>query len=204
MGSIVSCHCEEVRRGNLRRDAQSVERMYICSADCRATLFAMAGISDRASGGSHEEGIDESANIRLEAWKAAVSMAIHNPFSGVGLNNYYYNFYFYSDFWDSKNHAVHSTWFGVMAETGFVGFILFILLLHALYRSILYTIRRCSLPDITKAYGSYIPAMSEALLAGAASFLTSGTFLTQGFTWPLYIILALTVSLRHLIEKQEL
>ena len=47
------------------------------------------------------------------AWEAAVGMAIDRPLTGVGLDNFYYNYYFYSPHWDGLNHAVHSTWFGV-------------------------------------------------------------------------------------------
>jgi hypothetical protein len=39
-----------------------------------------------------------------------------------------------------------------------------------------------------------VQAMALALVAGIASFCISGTFLTQGFTWPVYILLALTTA----------
>ncbi|OYW60074.1 MAG: hypothetical protein B7Y84_07350 [Azorhizobium sp. 32-67-21] len=43
-----------------------------------------------------------------------------------------------------------------------------------------------------------------ALAAGLAGFCVSGTFLTQGFTWPFYIIFALTIALsRTLTDVQE-
>ncbi len=47
-------------------------------------LIVLAGISDRASGGAAEEGVDESAMGRIYAWQAAINMAIANPFTGVG------------------------------------------------------------------------------------------------------------------------
>ncbi|MBF4438203.1 hypothetical protein ERJ77_27715, partial [Vibrio anguillarum] len=39
-------------------------------------LYSVAGISDRASGGNAEEGIDASAMGRLYAWQAAFRMAL--------------------------------------------------------------------------------------------------------------------------------
>ncbi len=57
-------------------------------------LFTIAGIADRTSGGSAEVGIDESSMGRLYAWQAAFRMAIANPLSGVGLSNFYPNFFF--------------------------------------------------------------------------------------------------------------
>ena len=41
-----------------------------------------------------------------------------------------------------------------------------------------------------------------ALAAGLASFMVSGTFLTQGFTWPFYVLLALSVAFMKYIDDQ--
>jgi multisubunit Na+/H+ antiporter MnhF subunit len=42
-------------------------------------LFAAAGISDRASGGAAESGVDASAMGRIYAWQAAWGMALGHP-----------------------------------------------------------------------------------------------------------------------------
>lgn len=165
-------------------------------------LFAVAGISDRSSGGAAEVGIDESASIRLHAWEAAFNMALHHPVSGVGLDNYVANFYFYSDFWDNKTHAVHSTWFGVLAETGFVGFILFSLMVWQLLK----TARRLHCETQNPARTQQAMTLSitaESLLAGICAFIVSGTFLTQGFTWPLYILMSLTIAAYRLHKDSK-
>jgi hypothetical protein len=39
---------------------------------------------------------------------------------------------------------------------------------------------------------------ANALKAGLIGFMVAGTFLTQAFTWPLYIILSLTIALEKL------
>jgi probable O-glycosylation ligase (exosortase A-associated) len=155
-------------------------------------LFAVAGVADRQSGGAHEAGIDESAMGRLHAWSAASRMALDNPLTGVGLDNFYQNYFDYSKFWDGKNHAVHSTWFGVLAEAGILGFILFATLVFL---------------TGLKAYKTYIHlkhnpesspivhATSWAVLSGLAGFCVSGTFLTMGFHWPFYMMLAMTLGL---------
>jgi probable O-glycosylation ligase (exosortase A-associated) len=161
-------------------------------------LLALAGISDRASGGAAEEGIDESAMGRLYAWQAAFGMALSRPLNGVGLDNFYHNYYFYSPHWDGKNHAVHSTWFGVMAETGFLGLAVFIAMMVMLIRSAIRSLQRIesapagSIPDVHAA--------SQAVLAGMVATLVSGTFLTQGFTWPVYILTALVVAVAHWVD----
>lgn len=156
-------------------------------------LFILAGVSDRASGGNHEEGIDESAMGRIYAWQAAIGMAIHHPLTGVGLNNFISNYFEYSPHWDGKNHAVHSTWFGVMAETGLLGLMLFISIIVLIAR-----ISNRSLKYFNNNNDTYSPtlfACAQSVQAGLAGFCVSGTFLTMGFTWPIYILLALAIAL---------
>lgn len=156
-------------------------------------LYFIAGISGRSSGGAGEDGIDASAMGRLYAWEAAIGMAAHNPLTGVGLDNFYSNYYYYSPHWDGLNHAVHSTWFGVLAETGFLGLAVFIfniiLLLKTSYRCLI---------NIELHITSVDPALvaaSQAIFAGLIGTVVSGTFLTQGFTWPIYILSALVVAI---------
>lgn len=161
-------------------------------------LYLVAGISDRASGGAAEVGIDESAMGRIYAWEAAFKMALDNPLTGVGLNNFYSNYFFYSAYWDGLNHAVHSTWFGVLAETGFIGLIIFVGLIVSLIKTSRATLARL------KTAGSNVPpelnAVAYAVYAGLIGTIVSGTFLTQGFNWPIYILAALTVCVSNVSQ----
>lgn len=160
-------------------------------------LMTLAGIPERKSGGDAEEGFDESSLGRLFAWEAAFFMAVDNPFSGVGLNNFYFNYFFYSPYWDGMNHAVHSTWFGVLAENGFLGLVVFMMMILVVLRA-----AKRNLNTITSDPAHYSPAIHcicVGLHSGVMSFCVSGSFLTQGFTWPIYILLALTASLSNFI-----
>ena len=161
-------------------------------------LLAVAGISDRQSGGAAEEGVDASAMGRIYAWQAAINMALSNPFTGVGISNFYVNYFFYSPHWDGKNHAVHSTWFQVLGEMGFVGLILFAMLIVSIFKSL----RRSNLYCKSKNKESLLVNV-HILQAGLFGFMVSGTFLTQAFTWPLYIVLSLTIALERLLTKEE-
>ncbi|MFZ6039823.1 O-antigen ligase family protein [Vibrio natriegens] len=161
-------------------------------------LFAVAGISDRQSGGAAEDGIDASAMGRLYAWEAAFKMAVVNPFSGVGLNNFYSNYYYYSSHWDGLNHAVHSTWFGVLAETGFLGLAVFIGMIISLIKTSRQTL---SILNQRKGLVSpYLTATALAVYAGVIGTVVSGTFLTQGFTWPIYILAALCIAISRITQ----
>ena len=162
-------------------------------------LHAAADVSNRKSGGAHEEGIDESAMGRIHAWETAANMAIRNPITGVGLNNFIHNYFDYTSHWDGKNHAVHSTWFGVAAETGVLGLGLFIWMVSSIYFGIKTASQRLARSKIP------IPrmvAVSDGLLSGLAGFCVSGTFLTQGFVWPIYIMLAVMVAMNRFVEEE--
>ncbi len=164
-----------------------------------AALYVLAGISSRASGGAAEAGIDASAMGRIYAWEAAAKMALDNPLTGVGLNNFYSNYFYYSSHWDGLNHAVHSTWFGVLAETGMLGLIVFVVLIISLWRTAL----RSQQTLIAKPqHAPYLMVANRAVLAGLAGTVVSGTFLTQGFVWPIYILAALIIAVSQICSRQ--
>ncbi|SDJ24636.1 O-antigen ligase [Ferrimonas sediminum] len=147
-------------------------------------LLMVAGIDQRQSGGAAESGIDESAMGRLYAWQAALSMAWSHPVLGVGLDNFFSNYFFHSPHWDGKSHAVHSSWFQVLAEMGIVGLMLFVAFYVALLRRSRKLLNRVSERWEARCW-------SLALYSGLVGFGISATFLTQAFTWPLYILAAL-------------
>ncbi|MDN2480879.1 O-antigen ligase family protein [Vibrio agarivorans] len=165
-----------------------------------AFLYVAAGISDRASGGAAEEGIDASAMGRIYAWEAAARMALVNPLTGVGLNNFYFNYYFYSSHWDGLNHAVHSTWFGVLAETGILGLIVFVTLIVSLARTAKQSL---NLLKQQQSPSPYLVSAAKAVFAGLMGTIVSGTFLTQGFVWPIYILAALIISISTIVQKDS-
>lgn len=183
------------------RRVQSKALLFIGGGIVMAILFVAAGISGRKSGGAAEEGLDASAQGRLYAWEAAFLMAVDNPIFGVGINNFYFNYFFYSPHWDGLNHAVHSTWFGVLGETGFLGLIAFMVMTLTIF----FSAKRTTDVVMQKReiYPPVIRCISEGLYSGVIAFCVSGTFLTQGFTWPIYILTALTASVARYVALQE-
>ncbi len=161
-------------------------------------LYVAAGISGRKSGGAAEQGIDESSMGRIHAWGAAWNMAIAHPLHGVGLNGFFENYFFYTEFWDGLNHAVHSTWFLVLSETGFPGFFVFVAMVVTVLISSIIALGKL---ERTKA-AMPARAMGHAVLAGTAGYCVSGTFLTQGFTWPIYVNLALGTAVAYFASRE--
>jgi putative inorganic carbon (hco3(-)) transporter len=115
-------------------------------------------------------------------------MALAHPLHGVGLDNFIPNFWLYTPHWTGFNKAVHSTWLGVLAETGFPGIIAFAAMVLINVRVALKASRLLRQKNAPIA----VTVLSYAVLSGFAGFCASGTFLTQGFTWPVYILIALT------------
>lgn len=171
-------------------------------------IFVLAGVGDRATTTAIEgETFDASSQGRINAWIAAWRMAVSHPITGVGLDNFYVNYYFFTPEWDGRNHAVHSTWFAVLAELGFPGLIVFISMLvsagltNLRTRAAIFYIRRVA-PPAYVAQEKWVLLAGEATHAALISFLVSGTFLTHAFTWPIYILMALGIALSRYFDTQ--
>jgi len=165
-------------------------------------LMFAAGLDSRQSGAVEGMEIDDSAMGRLYAWQAAFNMALQHPLNGVGINNFISNYFAYSQHWDGQNHAVHSTWFGILAETGFLGLLVFIAIIVRLF-----ILSSKSLNYFLKDDEHYCPVLfanAQAIQAGILSFCVSGSFLTMGFTWPIYILLSMTIALNNYVDRDRL
>jgi putative inorganic carbon (hco3(-)) transporter len=160
-------------------------------------LFVAMDISNRASGGSSGPAIDESADGRLAAWKAAANMAISRPLTGVGLNNFAPSFYAYKVDDIRRDIAPHSTWFGILGETGILGLFFFVVFVLSSLRSALTSERLlkvyCAPAEMTR--------FATAIVASLSGFCVSGSFLTQGFSWPIYILSGLAAGLSVWVQK---
>ncbi|MDR3607101.1 MAG: O-antigen ligase family protein [Oligoflexia bacterium] len=81
------------------------------------------------SAGFHRSEADlaESSESRLIYWKTSGIMALKSPLFGVGFGGYPENFERYAPaFIESGVRTAHSSWFLALAESGFVGFGLFV------------------------------------------------------------------------------
>lgn len=164
------------------------------------SLAAMAGLSNRSSSSSYDEGLDESAQARLDTWETAWNMAVANPYFGVGWENFYSQYGLYAENWKGTAHVVHSTWFGVLTDTGFPGFFMFLTM-------VILIVWRCLRNSKLLAYRRApegVRCVALAVLAGVAGVCISGTFLTQGFTWPIYILTALAVATSRFTKEYKI
>jgi O-antigen ligase len=73
-----------------------------------------------------EADLSESSESRVIYWQTAFNMAIHHPVFGVGFGGYPENFERYAPrVIETGYRTAHSSWFLCLAETGFLGLILF-------------------------------------------------------------------------------
>jgi O-antigen ligase len=148
-------------------------------------LYASMGLSDRLSGGAADT-TDESVEGRLDAWTAAIHMAVDRPLTGVGINNFVGEFYNYSDVWFDRPLTAHSIWFQVLGEAGFVGCTVFVTVVVLTFRSAIrarQALRRGLAPQDMQGF-------ADAVLAGLAGFCVAGSFLSEAYNWQFYMLLA--------------
>jgi probable O-glycosylation ligase (exosortase A-associated) len=149
----------------------------------------------------NEGGVDRSSNARLHFWSVAMIMANDRPLVGVGPGAFslVYNRYDPSSGEFGRGRAVHSAWFGLVAELGYPGLILFIVLFgRGLF--ICWRARR-----LTKAHPQqlgniaiYATALEGALVVAGVG----GTFFHCQYNEMLWHMFALTMVVDALVRQQ--
>jgi putative inorganic carbon (HCO3(-)) transporter len=145
---------------------------------------------------------DTSATGRLHFWKVATIMANANPLLGVGFNAYNaaYDTYDFSQGEYGRGRSVHSSFFGVLAETGYIGFALWMAILVGAFWSC-YSVQKHavmgSIP-VELAYGA------TALEASLVAFVVSGSFLPNQYGEMFWHFIGITIVLQQLAEQYKL
>lgn len=170
----------------LRKRFNSKILVYGIVAVALVGMVAMMGIAARQGLGGG--GLDESAQGRLDAWYAGARMFRANPVLGVGFSQFLWNYFDYVvDPAEWKMLEAHNTWIQVIAETGLMGFIPFCGLLFV-------TVKTAWQLSIVEPSARAERALSEAPLATVAAIGVCCFFLSQGWNWFLYILIAQTMA----------
>ena len=154
-----------------------------------------ASIQDQQSADTR----DTSAAGRIQAWTTAWQIAVARPFTGEGFralwNEEVWNEYFGYDYLLVRD--VHSLYFEVLSEHGFLGF--------GLYASILVwtlislsVVRRRWRDDPTYGYLSRHAEMTQLALL---PFLVAGAFLSFAY-FDLYFLLVAATTILVVLSKQ--
>lgn len=142
---------------------------------------------------------DESALGRINAWWTAYYVA-KDRVTGGGFEMFRWPVFKKYAPAPDKVHDVHSIYFEVLGEHGFVGLGLFLLLLAFTWMKCSSIIRRAK-KDPNLKWAQDLAAMIQVSLI---AYMTSGAFLGLAYFDYLYHLVALTVVTAHLITQQPL
>ncbi|MCX7514602.1 O-antigen ligase family protein [Frateuria hangzhouensis] len=129
---------------------------------------------------------EESASGRVDAWYEGLQMFLSHPVFGVGAGN----------FTDHNDLTAHNSLILVLAETGFVGFTLWLGFVGYCFWMMLTVLRHePELPDAqaTAAWATE-RAIAMTLLLSLSGWLASAFFLSRSYTLVLYLLTALVVA----------
>jgi putative inorganic carbon (HCO3(-)) transporter len=143
-----------------------------------------------------ESELEASAASRPHFWRVATAMAGEHPIMGIGHFAFQvaYDDYDFLDGRFGRARAVHSSWFGVLSELGYVGLALFIALVGLSVIGTQKVIRRAQKGEIPLHFRHY----GVALQTGLAAFLVGGSFVTYQYREILWHYFALSFALYRL------
>lgn len=138
---------------------------------------------------------DASQQSRLHFWQVAIAMANDRPLLGVGHSGYprAYNQYDWSEGKYLTNRAVHSSWFGVLAELGYPGLVLFVLIIFSSLRACRRVRKMANRGEVPKTMAAYAVALESSLVA----FIVGGSFVSFHYCEMLWHFFGLTVALER-------
>src|SRR5262249_725088 len=133
-----------------------------------------------------------SANSRLNYWKAGWDMFTHHPVFGIGLCNFTS---LIARYIPGEFHVTHNTYLQLLAETGLMGFLLFMAMLTLTYYNLSYAQKhaaRCA--DSGRVY-----RFCEAARMGLLGFMICMFFISRQSYEPLYWLFTLSALCRGLV-----
>ena len=147
---------------------------------------------------SEGETRERSSASRLHFWQVAWEMAKENPIFGVGHLAYAnaYDYYDFSRGLYGSSRPVHSSWFGVLADWGFPGLILFLSIYFYSIYSCAHVQNRCKNNPELKSLGIYSSGIEASLITCSVGI----SFLTLQYLEMLWHLFALAVVCNQILH----
>jgi putative inorganic carbon (HCO3(-)) transporter len=184
----------------LREKVKSRAMQFGILAVGMAVLMAASGMSKRSSGGGEGDGLDESAQGRLDAWKAGARMLKARPILGVGYDRFADNYPTYvtdAVIWGKLE--AHNSFVKAGAETGLVGFVPFMAMVVISFKSASRVRGRreeLTEPLERAAAGSLFPTI--------VAYFISAFFLSQCWSWFTFILFAVIAATERSMPQPPL
>lgn len=132
----------------------------------------------------------ESTERRLLLVKAAWSMFLDHPIFGVGVGNYYWECGSYQRVFSGR---AHMTYLEIMAELGIIGFLIFLKILHSVFKALK------KISSNSKELSSY----ATGLHVGLMGFLVAALFLHSQQDKNLWFVIFMAAALDNIYKKQR-
>ena len=132
-------------------------------------------------------------------WQSGVRMLAHNPLFGVGFGQFPENYQTFARnpvHWEPRD--AHNSFVKAAAETGLAGFIPFMALVFLTVRTG-YRSRRAEDPDETDVER----AVRRSLFASMVGFCVAAFFLSQCWSWFLFILFAQGAVAHEIWERDD-
>jgi O-antigen ligase len=128
-------------------------------------------------------------------------MAADHPVLGIGHRGYEaaYNEYDTSEGAFGPNRAVHSTWFGVLAEAGIPGLLIYLAIVLSSLLACGRIRRRAAQGVVPRELGAYAIALESGLMA----FIVGGSFVSFQYSEMLWHYFGLTMALERVAVRAE-
>ncbi len=144
---------------------------------------------------------DDSQQSRLHFWQVAIAMANERPLLGVGHNGYEraYNQYDWTEGKYLTNRAVHSAWFGVLAELGYPGLLIFVTIVCSSLLACRRVRKWSRRGEIPGPLGHYAIGLETSMVA----FMVGGSFVSFHYCEMLWHFFALTMALERVAIREK-
>ena len=145
-------------------------------------------------------GSDSTSIQRLDYWRGGLRMIEHHPLLGVGYFNFapVYAVEYPNDLWHGKAQLPHNIFIQVGTDAGLIGLAVFLMLI-ARNLKVARDIRRiCEKNESAPAFAA---SVAKGLTLTTWGFIIAGQFNTVAYYPFLWINLALTVSLGHIVKE---
>lgn len=146
-------------------------------------------------------GNDKSSQQRLLYWEHGIDMILEHPVLGVGYFNFpkYYSVYYPEDMLYESAQLPHNIFIQVGTDMGFTGLTIFLLILAVCY----FTYKKIQVLARVHEDRQFYAKIATGLWFGIVGFVVAGQFVTVTYYPFLWISLALLVSLRNILQKEN-
>ena len=145
------------------------------------------------------EGAKESAKSRTHFWQVGIVMATNKPL-GVGIKQYEAAYDRYDFLHGRYGHkrAIHSAHLQVLAELGFFGAFLWVLMFAWSYFSCMRVRARAAEDTLRPEQRRFLVTAANGLMASMAGFIVGGAFLSLAYNELTWLTFAMVAALDRL------